>query len=307
MMNKYLDVRPEISRALATGRPVVALESAVISHGLPRPRNLETALKMEAAVREHGAVPATTAVLKGRLVIGVSPEELELLASSEGVAKVSRRDLSAVLAAGGFGATTVAAAIFLAAQAGIRVFATGGIGGVHRGGENSFDISADLTELARTPLAVVCAGAKAILDLRRTLEVLETLGVAVVGYRTNEFPGFYSQESGLMLDYRVDTPDEAARLMAAHWDLQLSAGIVFCNPPPAESALNRSEVESLIEQALDSAARDGIHGKGVTPYLLAQLAKESGGRTLEANIALLVENVRLAARMAASYSALATS
>ena len=305
-MNPYLDIRREVADALAAGKPVVALESTVISHGLPRPHNLEVARKMEAAVREQGAVPSTIGLLEGRLVAGLSMEEIELLASAECVAKVSRRDLSAVLSAKKLGATTVAATMFIAAEAGIRVFATGGIGGVHRDAQNSFDISADLTELARTPVAVVCSGAKVILDLARTLEVLETLGVPVVGYGTNEFPAFYAQESGLRLDNRVDAPEEAAKLMAVQWALDLPAGIVFANPPPAGSALPRSEVEALIKTALDSAGKAGIHGNDVTPYLLDHLAKRSQGRTLEMNIALLVQNARVAARIAVAYSALAS-
>lgn len=305
-MNPYLEIRREVAEALAAGKPVVALESTVISHGLPRPHNLETARRMEAAVREQGVVPATIGLLKGRLVVGLSMAEIELLANGERIAKVSRRDLSAVLSAKKVGATTVAATMFISAQAGIRVFATGGIGGVHRDGQNSFDISADLTELARTPLAVVCSGAKVILDLPRTLEVLETLGVPVVGYGTNEFPAFYAKETGLTLDYRVDTPEEAARLMKVQWGVCLSSGIVFANPPPAGSALPRSEVEALIETALDSAAKAGIHGKDVTPYLLDHLAKGSRGRTLETNMALLVQNARVAAQIAAAYSTLAS-
>ena len=305
-MNPYLDIRPEVAGALAEGKPVVALESTVIAHGLPRPHNLETARRMEAAVNEQGAIPATIGLLKGRLVVGLSLEEIELLASAKNVAKVSRRDLSAVLTAKRPGATTVAATMFISAQAGIRVFATGGIGGVHRDGQNSFDISADLTELAQTRVAVVCSGAKVILDLPRTLEVLETLGVPVVGYGTNKFPAFYVQESGLQLDNRVDKPEEAAQLMAVQWALDLPAGIVFANPPLADTALPRAEVETLIKKALNSASRAGIHSKDVTPYLLDHLAKDSQGRTLEANIALLVQNARVAARIAVAYSALAS-
>lgn len=301
-MNPYLDVRREIAHTLAAGGPVVALESTVISHGLPRPRNLETARKMEAAVREQGAVPATIGLLSGRLVVGLSSDEIELLANEENVAKVSRRDLSSVLSAKKPGATTVAASILIAAQAGIRVLATGGIGGVHRDGQNSFDISADLTELARTPIAVVCSGAKVILDLPRTLEVLETLGVPVVGYGTSDFPAFYARESGLRLEACVDSPEEAARLMNVHESLGISSAVLFCNPPPASSALSRMEVESLIEDALKSASNAGIQGKRVTPYLLDYLARGSHGRTLEVNIALLVENARVAAQIAVSYS-----
>jgi len=304
-MNPYLDIRREIRDALAAGLPVVALESTVISHGLPLPRNLETARQMEAAVRNAGAVPATIGLLDGRLVVGLSGAEIELLARAEHVAKVSRRDLAAVLNSRRAGATTVAATMIVAAQAGIRIFATGGIGGVHRGTQNNFDISADLNELARTPVAVICSGAKVILDLPRTLELLETLGVPVVGYGTNEFPAFYVRESRLSLDARVNSPQEAARLISVHWALGLSSGMMFCNPPPASNALGREEVESLIEAALKSAEAAGIQGKPVTPYLLDHLANASGGRTLETNIALLVSNARVAGQIAVASAALA--
>ena len=304
-MNPYLDIRPEIRDALAAGLPVVALESTVISHGLPLPRNLETARQMEAAVRNAGAVPATIGLLDGRLVVGLSGAEIELLARAEHVAKVSRRDLAAVLNSRRAGATTVAATMIVAAQAGIRIFATGGIGGVHRGAQNNFDISADLNELARTPVAVICSGAKVILDLPRTLELLETLGVPVVGYGTNEFPAFYVRESRLSLDARVNSPQEAARLISVHWALGLSSGMMFCNPPPASNALGREEVESLIEAALKSAEAAGIQGKPVTPYLLDHFANASGGRTLETNIALLVSNARVAGQIAVASAALA--
>lgn len=306
-MNPYLDVRPEIAAALSAKKPVVALESTVIAHGLPRPHNLETALRMEATIRKSGAVPATIGLLHGRVVVGLAREEIELLANTDGVAKVSRRDLSSVLTSHKPGATTVAATMYIAYLAGIRVFATGGIGGVHRGGEDSFDISADLTELARTPVAVVCAGAKIILDLPRTLELLEMLGVPVIGYGTNEFPAFYVRESGCRVEARVDSPDQAARLMKLQWELGLSAGIVFGNPPPAAVALPRAEAESLIEGALDAADSAGIQGKAVTPFLLAELSKHSGGRSLETNMQLLVENARLAALVSGSFSALGRS
>jgi pseudouridine-5'-phosphate glycosidase len=304
-MNPHLDVRPEIADALAAGRPVVALESTAISHGLPRPYNLETARNMEAAVRDEGAVPATIGLLEGRLIVGLSRAEIELLASAEHVAKVSRRDLAAALSSKQPGATTVAATMIIAAQAGIHIFATGGIGGVHRGAQNSFDISADLPELARTPVAVVCSGAKVILDLPRTLEMLETLGVPVIGYGTKEFPAFYSRESGLALDARVDTPLDAARLIAMHRSLGLRSGIVICNPPPVESSLPRELIESLVESALQSAEAAGVHGKAVTPYLLDHLARASGGKTLHTNIALLINNARVAAQIAAAHSSLA--
>ncbi|MGA8144728.1 MAG: pseudouridine-5'-phosphate glycosidase [Candidatus Acidiferrales bacterium] len=302
-MDKAIFVHEEVAEALSERRPVVALESTVISHGLPAPHNLETARGMEAAIREGGAIPATIAVFNGKLVVGTSAGELAFLAESKGVAKVSRADLASVVASGRPGATTVAATAFIAARAGIRVFATGGIGGVHRGAEETFDISADLTELARTPVAVVCAGAKAILDLPRTLEMLETLGVPVVGYGTSELAAFYSRESGLTLQCRVDSAQEAARLMATQWGLGLSAGIVFANPPPEKSALPWRDVEALIGKALVSAAAEKIQGKRVTPYLLESLSKGSKGKTLDANVALLLNNARVAAGIAVAYCA----
>lgn len=303
-MNTTLVIREDVAAALQAGRPIVALESTVIAHGLPRPQNLETARAMETAVREEGAIPATIAIMEGCLVVGLSSEQLATFATTDGIAKVSRADLAAMRAARQTGATTVAATMLIAARAGIRVFATGGIGGVHRGAELSFDISADLPEIARTPVAVVCAGAKAILDLPRTLEMLETLGVPVVGYRTNKFPAFYVEDSGLLLQSRVDAPAEAARLMQIHWQLGLSSGVVFCNQPPSASALRKQEVDAWIAQALQSAAAEGIRGKGVTPYLLDHLAKASRGQTLQTNIALLVHNARVAAQIARAYSAL---
>ena len=303
-MDTTLFVREDVAAALRSGRPVVALESTVIAHGLPRPQNLETARAMEAAVREEGALPATIAIIEGRMVAGLSSEQLAIFAAADGIAKVSRADLAAVMVARKTGATTVAATMLIAARAGIRTFATGGIGGVHRGAELTFDISADLTEIARTPVAIVCAGAKAILDLPRTLEILETFGVPVTGYRTNRFPAFYAEDSGLPLQSRVDTPAEAARLMQVHWRLGAPSGIVFCNPPPRGSALRKQEVDAWIAQALQSAAAAGIRGKAVTPYLLDCLAKASRGQTLETNIALLVSNARMAAQIAKAYSEL---
>lgn len=307
-MDSLISVRSDIANALIAGEPVVALESTVIAHGLPRPYNLDTALRMEAAVRESGALPATIAVLNRQLVVGLTEEQIAAVAKTSGLAKASSSDLSAILASGKPGATTVAATVFIAARAGIDIIATGGIGGAHRGSENTFDISADLTELARTPVAVVCSGAKVILDLPRTVEILETMGVAVVGYSTNEFPAFYARESSLPLQHRVDSPDEAACLLRIHRDLGglgqgASSGMLIANPPPAEKALARDEVETLISGALTAAEAAGIRGKAVTPFLLEQLARNSGGKTLETNIALLVANARLAARIAVAYSA----
>lgn len=306
-MDSLISIRSDIAEALADGKPVVALESTVIAHGLPRPHNLETALQMEAEVREAGALPATVAVLDGKLVVGLSEEQIASIAGTRDVAKASSSDLSAILACKKPGATTVAGTVFIAARAGIGIVATGGIGGAHRGSENTFDISADLTELARTPVAVVCSGAKAILDLPRTVEIIETLGIPVVGYSTNEFPAFYSRESNLPVQHRVETPDEAARLMCIHWELGRFAqastpGMLIVNPPPPEKAMPRAEVESLISRALEAAEEAGIRAKGVTPFLLEQLAQNSGGRTLQTNIALLVANARLAGRIAMAYS-----
>jgi pseudouridine-5'-phosphate glycosidase len=303
-MNAYLDIRLEVAATLARGGPVVALESTVIAHGLPRPHNLETARRMEAAVRDAGAVPATVGLLNGRLIVGLTAEEIEWIANTDSVHKVSRRDLSAVLQTRKPGATTVAATMWIAAHAGISVFATGGIGGVHRGVQETLDISADLAELARTRVAVICAGAKIILDLPRTLELLETLGVPVVGYRTSSFPAFYVRESGLDLDLGVASPEEAARLMTIQWELGLSSGILFCNPPPESSALDRQKTESLIQAALVASKSEGIQGKAVTPYLLSQVSSASRGATLKSNIDLLINNATVAAQIAVAHSTL---
>jgi len=263
---------------------------------------------MEAAVRRAGALPATVAVLDGRLVVGLSEAEIAFIAKTADVAKASSSDLSAILASRRTGATTVAATVYIAARAGISIVATGGIGGAHRGSESTFDVSADLTELARTPVTVVCSGAKVILDLPKTVEILETMGVPVVGYSTSEFPAFYSRESGLPLQHRVDTEDEAARLLWVHRSLGrlalggTSAGMLIVNPPPARKALPRDQVEALISRAVAEAEAAGIRGKAVTPFLLKRLADDSGGKTLETNIALLLANAGLAARIARAYS-----
>ena len=300
-----LDIHPEVADALAAGAPVVALESTLIAHGMPWPQNLETARELEAEVRRHGAQPATIAVLGGRLKAGLSAAELEALArGGSAVAKASRRDLALLVARGADGATTVAATMIIAAMAGIRIFATGGIGGVHRGAERSFDVSADLLELAQTPVAVVCAGAKSILDLGLTLELLETHGVPVIGYRTNTLPAFYVRDSGFALDQRLDEPAAVARAMQAQWSLGLKAGLVVVNPIPVAHEMPRERVDAAIEQALAEAAAQGVHGKASTPFLLARVAALTGGDSLAANIALVLNNAALAAQVAVAYARL---
>jgi pseudouridine-5'-phosphate glycosidase len=297
-LNTFLQFSDEVAHALETGEAIVALESTVIAHGLPRPRTLEAGLAMEAAVREQGATPAIIGIISGRIVIGLSPAEIQSLANSGKVAKVSLRDFAPVLASGGLGATTVAGTLAVAAEAGIRVMATGGIGGVHRRAEQTFDISADVTQLARSPLAVVCSGAKAILDLPATLEMLETAGVPVVGYRTSEFPAFYSRTSGLALEHRVDNPAEAARLVKTQRELGFNQAVVFCNPVPESAAIEESKARDWVEQALRSAAEERISGKALTPYLLDRIVRISDGRALATNVALLVDNARVAAKIA---------
>ncbi len=298
----WLDVSPEVADALRANHPVVALESTVIAHGLPHPSNLDTAARMEAAIRAKRAVPATIGVIDGQVVVGLTAAEVERLGTAKEVLKASRRDLGLALAAGQLAATTVAATTFVAATAGIRLFATGGIGGVHRGAEETFDISADLGELARAPVAVVCAGAKAILDLPRTLEYLETVGVPVIGYRTNCFPAFYAADSGLELEHRADSPTDIALRLGGHWRVNPDLGILIANPPPAATALAKEELEKIISAALKDAAARSIGGKAVTPFLLDRLSKLSNGRTLQANIDLLESNARLAAEIAVAWS-----
>jgi pseudouridine-5'-phosphate glycosidase len=297
-LERYLDVRVEVAAALATGRPVVALETTVYAHGLPDPINLQAAAAMEAAVREEGAVPATIGLLRGRVVVGMTPDEIEELATGSGVAKVSVRDIAPVIATHRPGATTVAATAVLASTASISVMATGGIGGVHRGGEDSLDVSADIQALSRTPIAVVCSGAKSVLDLGRTLEALETLGVPVVGFGTDEFPAFYSTESGLGLEYRADDPADIATILEVQSALRRSQGILVVQPPPASEAIPRAVVDGWIDVALQEARDCGIRGKDVTPFLLESVSRTSDGRTLETNLALLESNARLAARIA---------
>ena len=300
-----LDLHPEVAQALAAGAPVVALESTLIAHGMPWPHNLQTARRLQAEVRAHGAVPATIAVLGGRLKAGLGDADLQALAQrGPQIAKLSRRDLAACVARGEDGATTVAATMIVAALAGIRVFATGGIGGVHRGAGESFDISADLLELAQTPVAVVCAGAKSILDLGLTLEVLETHGVPVVGYGTDTLPAFYVRDSGIALPQRVDGPQAAARLMRSQWALGLRNGLVFANPIPPQHALPRERIDAAIAQALADAQAQRIRGKASTPFLLQRVSELTGGDSLAANVALVLNNAAVAAQVAAADAAL---
>jgi len=299
-----LDLRPAVREALAAGRPVVALESTVIAHGLPWPDSLETARAMLAAVREGGALPAVVGVAGGRLVVGLDDAEVERFARrGREVAKVSRRDLAAALAGGGDGATTVAATMLAAARAGIRLFATGGIGGVHREAEGtSFDVSADLAELGRTPVCVVASGAKSILDLPRTLETLESLGVPVVGYGVERFPTFYSRDGALPLNASVADAAQAAALLRRQWELELG-GLLLANPVPEDQAIPTAEIEAWLAEALEEAAAEGVTGPAVTPFLLSRLHARSGGRTLAANRALLLANARVAGAVAAALCA----
>jgi pseudouridine-5'-phosphate glycosidase len=301
--NDFLDVAPEVAGALTTGGPVVALESTIISHGMPFPRNVETALAVEATVRDGGAIPATIAILDGRLKVGLSKDEIQHLGKKgTNVVKCSRRDLPFIVSRRQDGATTVAATMIIAAMAGIRVFATGGIGGVHRGVEDTLDISADLEELARTNVAVVCAGIKSVLDIGRTLEYLETKGVPIVGHETDTLPAFYGRDSGFGGDYRVGSGAEVARALQTKWDMGLDGGMVVAVPIPEEHALDSSEIDGVIDQAIAEMQTQGITGKDTTPYLLASIAERTDGRSLEANIQLVLNNVRVAAEIAKQVS-----
>lgn len=301
-MNKYLDVSPEVAEALAAGKPVVALESTIISHGMPYPRNVETALLVEQTIRENGAVPATIAIIGGRLKAGLSKDEIEYLGKSgRNVAKTSRRDIAALVARKADGATTVTTTMMIAHMAGIQVFATGGIGGVHRGAEVTMDISADLEELGNTPVMVVCAGAKSILDLGLTLEYLETKGVPVIGYGTDELPAFYTRHSGFGVDYRADSPEELAAMFKAQRDLGLKGGMLVTNPIPEEYSMDKAVIDAAIDQAIKEASEKGIKGKETTPFLLAKVVELTGGDSLDSNIALVLNNARLAAKTAAEF------
>ncbi len=298
-MNKYLEVSKEVQEALAAGKPVVALESTIISHGMPYPQNVETALNVERIIRENGAIPATIAIIGGKLKAGLSAEEIEYLGKKgQAVTKASRRDLPVLVARGDDGATTVATTMIIAAMAGIKVFATGGIGGVHRGAEVTMDISADLEELAQTPVLVVCAGAKSILDLGLTLEYLETKGVPVIGYGTDELPAFYTRVSGFGVDYRLDTPDEVAAAFRAKLDMGLKGGMLVTNPIPEAYSMDPAVINKAIDEAVAEANALGIKGKQTTPFLLAKIKDITGGDSLASNIRLVYNNAALAAQVA---------
>ena len=300
-LHEYLKISPAVQKALDEGRPVLALESTIISHGMPYPQNLETARLCEAEALKHGVEPATVAIIHGKLCAGLTDEELEYLAKAgPKVAKASRRDLPILAARGADGATTVAATMIVAAMAGIRVFATGGIGGVHRGAEVTMDISADLEELARTPVAVVCAGAKSILDLGLTLEYLETKGVPVLGYRTETLPAFYTDESDFKVDYRMDSPEEIAAAVTAQRDMGYPGGMLITNPIPHQYAMPKDVIDAAINQALAEAKEQGVKGKATTPFLLARVCELTGGESLKSNIKLVLNNVALGAQIAAA-------
>ena len=304
-MNKYLDVNPEVAAAVAEGRPVVALESTIISHGMPYPQNVETALAVEKIIRDNGAVPATIAIIGGRLKAGLTAEEIEYFGKKgQGIAKASRRDLAVLCARGEDGATTVTTTMIIAHMAGIKIFATGGIGGVHRGAETTMDISADLEELGQTPVMVVCAGAKSILDLGLTLEYLETKGVPVVGYGTKELPAFYTRTSGFQVDYRIDSAKELAEAFKAQNDLGMKGGMLVANPIPEEYAMPLETINAAIDQAIAESVEQGIHGKETTPFLLARVSELTGGNSLASNIQLVFNNAKLAAQTAAIYASL---
>ena len=302
-MKEYLELSPAVKAAMMAGEPVVALESTIISHGMPYPQNVETALRVEEAIRETGAVPATIAIIQGKLKAGLTADEIEYLGKKgPAVTKASRRDLPVLVARGADGATTVATTMIIAHLSGIQVFATGGIGGVHRGAETTMDISADLEELGRTPVLVVCAGAKSILDLGLTLEYLETKGVPVIGYGTEELPAFYTRTSGFKVDYRIDTPEELAAAFRAQQEMGLGGGMLVTNPIPEEYSMDPARINAAIDQAVADSRRLGIHGKEVTPYLLARVKELTGGDSLDANIQLVLNNARLAARTAKALS-----
>lgn len=302
-MKNYLSYSAEVQEAMASGKPIVALESTIISHGMPYPQNVKTAREVEQIIRENGAVPATIALINGEIKIGLSEDELEMFGNSQGVAKASRRDLGYLIATKQLGATTVAATMICASLAGIRIFVTGGIGGVHRGAETTMDISADLEELAQTDVAVICAGAKSILDIGLTLEYLETKGVPVVGYGTDILPAFYTRESEFAVNFRADNPETVADMLRAKWDLQLKGGAVIANPIPEDDAIEKAFIDGIIQQALQEAKELHISGKDVTPFMLGKVKELTEGRSLEANIALVKNNAIIGAQIAVALNA----
>ena len=303
-LNKYLSITPEIKEALEAGKPVVALESTILSHGMPYPENVEFAHKVEEIVRGEGAIPATTAIIGGKLKVGLNSEELEIMCKADGVGKVSRRDVAVYLATGKTGATTVATTMIIAAMAGIKVFATGGIGGVHRGAQETFDISADLQELAKTPVGVVCAGAKSILDIGLTLEYLETMGVPVLGMGTDDFPAFYCRKSGYKVDFNVESPEMAANILHTKWEAGMEGGAVLANPIPQEYELDFDEMEGVITKALAMAKEQGIHGKATTPFLLSHIKDLTHGVAFASNVQLAYNNARMASKIAVAMTKL---
>ena len=300
-MNQYVETSQEVKEALAAGKAVVALESTIISHGMPYPKNVETALEVERIIRENGAVPATIGIIGGVLKAGLTEEEIDYMGKTSGIAKVSRRDIPYIVSEKLDGATTVASTMIIAEMAGIRIFATGGIGGVHRGAETTMDISADLEELAGTEVAVVCAGAKSILDIGLTLEYLETKGVPVYGYGTEELPAFYTRKSGFKVDYRIDEPKEMAEVLKTKWDLGLKGGALIANPIPEEYSMDAAFITKVIEDAVSEANEKGIKGKDTTPFLLAKIKEITGGDSLESNIQLVYSNAKVAAQVAVEY------
>ena len=296
-----LRVSEEVKHALENNLPVVALESTIISHGMPYPKNVETALLVEKTIRDNGAIPATIGIIEGECIVGLSAEEIELFGKRKGIAKVSRRDLPIITSKNMWGATTVATTMIIAALAGVKIFVTGGIGGVHRGVEDTMDISADLQELARTNVCVICAGAKAILDLPRTLEYLETMGVPVLGYGVEELPAFYSRESGLKVDYRVDSGLEVAKILKEKWDMNLNGGVLVTHPIPHEYSYDFKEMEKIIDKAMVEMRKQGIKGKDTTPFLLAYIKELTGGNSLDSNIALVLNNAVVGAGIAKEF------
>ncbi|HRX45632.1 MAG TPA: pseudouridine-5'-phosphate glycosidase [Acholeplasmataceae bacterium] len=305
VLKNYLDVKEEVRLALENNQPVVALESTIISHGMPYPQNVEMAKKVETIIRSEGAVPATIAIMNGKIKIGLTDEDLEVFAKSKEVAKVSRRDLASIIAKKTLGATTVASTMMCAEMAGIKFFVTGGIGGVHRGYEETLDVSADLEELAQTNVNVICAGAKAILDLPRTMEFLETKGVPVVGYQTEVLPAFYTRTSNIKLPLSVQTVDELAAMIHVKEDLSLKGGVLVANPIPEEDSLDEAYINQIIDQAIEQSFKDGISGKDTTPYLLKTIVEQTKGKSLEANLALVYNNAKVGAKLAVSYQKLA--